>query len=106
MPGIQDLVNKALGRETNQGQNQPSDQNQPTVEQITEAAVQATVTHLRETGQLVKSGTTTSTQPEQPADTVVDFSKMDMSTAEGVKAFDAYVAANGKELIKVGNNES
>ena len=106
MPGLQDLINKALGKTTTDGQggsqgNQPPANNAPTIEQITEATVSATIAHLKETGQLVQNPTTTNTQPDPVGATAgTDFSKMDMSTPEGRKAFDEFVAANGKELVQ------
>lgn len=104
-------MNKALGLNQNQPQqgdqgqgNQGGDQpNMPTAEQLVEGAVGATIQQLRESGML-KVDTTTSNQPGDQQDggnQAVNWSQINTNTAEGAKAFDEFIKANGKELIQI-----
>ena len=113
MPGLNDIINKALGK-TGQDQQQLQQQNQPqqiNAEEFAEQAVNATITRLREQGLLRDQPTTNTDQPQDnqqggtnnaPAVPASEALKgLDTSTAEGAKRFDDILAAAPKDLIVI-----
>ena len=104
---LKEIVNKALGIKTEETKTEEpkkeeggEEANQVSVEAIVKATAEATIAQLREAGHLKTSTTGTQQTENTSTTTVYDFSKIDVTTPDGAKAFDAYLAANSKELIK------
>lgn len=71
------------------------------IEDIVDLTTKATYAHLKDAGYLRASPVVGTDVPAEPAASVPSLKDIDPSTPEGAKAFDAFVAENGKEILTI-----